>query len=190
MPKTLLLALCLALSIAVGSGCARKTLAPINTGFTTDPANGSTGTLPTSTDLPNTSVDIPGNELTAVDRESILFNKDNGLVKPIYFDYNSFELSPDALETLRQNADALNQHPNMYVQVEGHCDERGTTEYNMALGDKRAQATCEQLIRLGVSGDRIITITYGEEDPADLGHDEAAWAMNRRCEFAQGLKTR
>lgn len=127
-------------------------------------------------------------DLPNVDLSSISFVKDNSLVQPIYFDYDSFDLRPDALETLRANADVLKQSPGNYVQIEGHCDERGTVEYNLALGDKRAQIAREQLIRLGVSGDRIVTITYGEEDPADFGHDESAWARNRRCEFSQGRK--
>lgn len=117
--------------------------------------------------------------------ESWLFS-DAGL-EPVYFDYDSFSLRSDALATLGRNADKIKQVPGVIIQIEGHCDERGTQEYNLALGEKRALATRSQLIKLGVSGDRIITISYGEEDPADPGHSESAWARNRRCEFNRAM---
>jgi peptidoglycan-associated lipoprotein len=77
--------------------------------------------------------------------------------------------------------------PSVIVQVEGHCDERGTQEYNLALGEKRALATREHLIKLGIPADRIITISYGEEMPAIQGGGESAWAQNRRCEFNKAM---
>ena len=113
----------------------------------------------------------------------ILFNEATGLIKTVYFDYNGVALRPYALETLGRNAEAFAKYPEVNFLIEGHCDERGTQEYNMALGDKRALVVREHLIRLGVSGDRMMTITHGEEMPADPGHDESAWAKNRRCEF-------
>ena len=73
--------------------------------------------------------------------------------------------------------------PNVIVQIAGHCDERGTQEYNLALGEKRAQSVRNHLRQLGVPGDRLVTISYGEEAPAVPGQSEAAWAQNRRCEF-------
>jgi len=73
------------------------------------------------------------------------------------------------------------------IQIEGHCDERGTQEYNLALGEKRALAVREYLMSMGVSGDRMVTISYGEEDPQDTAHTEAAWSKNRRSEFNQAL---
>ena len=115
-----------------------------------------------------------------------LWEKDSGL-KPIYFDYNSYALRSDALETLRANADMIKRVPSEVIQIEGHCDERGTQEYNLALGEKRALATREHLMNLGVSGDRIITISYGEETPISMGHDESAWGQNRRSEFNRAM---
>lgn len=115
-----------------------------------------------------------------------LFAPATGL-KPIYFDFDKYDLRPDALETLRANADKIKQVPGVVIQIEGHCDERGTQEYNLALGEKRALATRSHLMKLGVSGDRLITISYGEEDPADPGHNEAAWAKNRRSEFNRAM---
>jgi peptidoglycan-associated lipoprotein len=94
-------------------------------------------------------------------------------------------LRPDALATLKENAALLSKYPHVIVQIEGHCDERGTQEYNLALGERRALAAREHLTKLGISGDRLITISYGEEVPADLGHDEGAWTQNRRAEFSK-----
>ena len=106
------------------------------------------------------------------------------LFAPVYFERDSDALRDDALTTLKGHADAVkNAVPGTYVLVEGHCDERGTQEYNMALGDRRAQAVRDYLVRLGVPPDRLAIVTYGEEDPAYGEHNEKAWARNRRCEF-------
>ncbi len=105
------------------------------------------------------------------------------ILQPIYFAFDSSALSETALRTLERNAAWLRQHPDWKVRVEGHCDERGTSEYNLALGARRARRVKEQLVRLGISPERIETISYGEERPVDPGHDEAAWSKNRRAEF-------
>ncbi len=81
------------------------------------------------------------------------------------------------------NAQALRQNSEAPVVIEGHCDERGTVEYNLALGDKRAKAVKDYLVWLGIDSSRLATVSYGKERPADLGHHEAAWAQNRRAEF-------
>jgi peptidoglycan-associated lipoprotein len=104
-------------------------------------------------------------------------------LKDIYFAFDQFDLSDEARRILTENAKILLAHPNLVVQVEGHCDERGSSEYNLALGEKRAVSAKLYLIRLGVKGNRLSTISYGEEMPADPGHTEAAWAKNRRCHF-------
>ena len=101
----------------------------------------------------------------------------------IYFDFDKSELKPAAQETLTKKAAWLRANPNYNVNIEGHCDERGTNEYNLALGERRADAASKFLIALGVSRDRITTVSYGEERPADTGHNESAWAKNRRDEF-------
>jgi peptidoglycan-associated lipoprotein len=117
--------------------------------------------------------------------ESTLFG-DAGL-EILYFDYNSYTIRADAMTALRRNADLIRQVPGVIIQIEGHCDERGTQEYNLALGEKRALATRQALMDLGISGDRMVTISYGEEDPADGGHSESAWSRNRRSEFNKAL---
>ncbi len=101
----------------------------------------------------------------------------------IYFDFDKYDLKPPAKVTLRQKADFLKKNPQYSVRIEGHCDERGTNEYNLALGERRANAAKKFLMALGVSESRITTISYGEERPVDPRHNEEAWAKNRRDEF-------
>lgn len=101
----------------------------------------------------------------------------------VYYPYDSYTLNDGARNALKKNADWMKQNPTARIQIEGHCDERGTVEYNMALGDRRANAAKSYLTRLGVEGGRIETISYGKERPADMGHSEASWAKNRRAVF-------
>ena len=101
----------------------------------------------------------------------------------VYFDYDSSELLPDAQDILTRKAAWLKDHSDYKLKIEGNCDERGSTEYNLALGARRAEAAAKFISALGVSSDRLTTISYGEEKPVALGHNEAAWAQNRRDEF-------
>ncbi len=98
----------------------------------------------------------------------------------VFFGYDSSELDSDAQELLQDQVAWLKQYPGVSVTVEGHCDERGTREYNLALGEKRAQAVKNYLISLGVSSSRVSTISYGKERPAVVGSNDGAWAQNRR----------
>jgi peptidoglycan-associated lipoprotein len=107
---------------------------------------------------------------------------------PIYFDYDSAQLAAEASATLQKVADYLEKHPGSTVTVSGHTDERGTTEYNLALGDQRAKAAHDYLVRLGVDPSRVKTISYGKERPAAQGHGEEAWSKNRRDEFDTATK--
>lgn len=100
-----------------------------------------------------------------------------------YFDLDSFLLSADSRDTLSHNARWLTENPQTHVVIEGHTDERGADEYNQALGEKRALAARRYIETLGVSHDRMNTISYGEEKPAVTGHDETSWTKNRRVEF-------
>lgn len=101
----------------------------------------------------------------------------------IYFEFDKSRLLPEAKEILKRKAKWLAANPNASVIIEGHCDERGTNEYNMALGDRRAQSAKGYLVDLGVAPQRLTTISYGEERPIDPGHNERAWAENRRDQF-------
>jgi len=105
------------------------------------------------------------------------------LLKGIHFDFDKYNIRPDDAEILKQNAAVLKKFPAVKIQVEGHCDERGTNEYNLALGERRASSAKKYLITLGIDERRISTISYGEEKPLDPGHIEEAWTKNRRAEF-------
>lgn len=106
-----------------------------------------------------------------------------GVLKAIYFDYDRSEIRADQRPVLQANANWLRQHSEVSILIEGHCDERGTREYNLALGDRRADAARDYLVSLGISAARIDTVSYGEERPVAQGHGEAAWSQNRRSEF-------
>jgi peptidoglycan-associated lipoprotein len=106
-----------------------------------------------------------------------------GPLSDIHFDFDDYTIRPQDGEVLRTNARWLTDHGNSHVQVEGHTDERGSEEYNLALGAKRAQAAKDYLTTLGVSSDRISTISYGKELPLCTEHDDDCWAQNRRDHF-------
>lgn len=101
----------------------------------------------------------------------------------VYFEYNRSDLIPAAQEVLREKAEWLQRNPGVPVYIEGHCDERGTNEYNLALGDRRAESAKSFLVDLGLSSSRLTTISYGEERPIDSDQNEEAWAKNRRAHF-------
>jgi peptidoglycan-associated lipoprotein len=101
----------------------------------------------------------------------------------IYFDFDSPALSAEARATLAKNAEFLAKKSGVKAKIEGHCDERGSDEYNLALGERRAKAALDYLVTMGIQRDRLAPISYGKEKPVDPGHDEAAWAKNRRAEF-------
>lgn len=110
-------------------------------------------------------------------------NAAEGPLKPVYFGFDSYALSGTAKDVLRQNSEWLKANPTTAFQVEGHCDERGTNEYNQVLGANRARAAADYLRSLGIGNDRMSTVSYGEEMPIDTAHTEEAWAKNRRAQF-------
>jgi peptidoglycan-associated lipoprotein len=99
----------------------------------------------------------------------------------VFFDFDKSDIKPEGRQILQRQADWLKKYPNVTVTVEGHCDDRGTREYNLALGERRATAAKKLLVALGVPAARISTISYGKERPAVVGDNEAAWAQNRRA---------
>jgi len=101
----------------------------------------------------------------------------------IYFEFDSSALSPVAQGILTGKADFLRDNPGSQVIIEGHCDERGTPEYNLALGDRRAESAKNFLVNMGIDASRFTTVSYGEENPVDMGQGEEAWAKNRRAKF-------
>ena len=107
----------------------------------------------------------------------------NSPLKPVFFALDSSDIDPLAKSVLDADAAVLRQNSSWIITVEGHCDERGTAEYNLALGDRRAAAAVAYLRSLGIAGDRLKTVSYGKEFPFEAGHDEAAWSKNRRAHF-------
>jgi peptidoglycan-associated lipoprotein len=101
----------------------------------------------------------------------------------VHFDFDMYNIRPDARETLLRHAEKLQENTGPSVLIEGHCDERGTSEYNIALGERRARSTREFLVSYGIDASRLSTLSYGEERPLDPGHDEESWARNRRAHF-------
>jgi len=109
-------------------------------------------------------------------------NKQSPL-KPVFFEYDSSELTQEGIAVLNENAAALKRNATWTVTIEGHCDERGTPEYNLALGERRAVAARTYLVSLGISADRLRTVSYGKEFPFEPGHDEGSYIKNRRAHF-------
>jgi peptidoglycan-associated lipoprotein len=106
-------------------------------------------------------------------------------VRDAYFDYNKADIRPDAREALSKTADLLKNYPQFRVTIEGHCDERGSTEYNLGLGDRRAAAVKQYLVSLGISADRLSTVSFGKEKPFCMESNETCWQQNRRGHFVK-----
>ena len=142
---------------------------------------------------PKDTADSSGSGSSSSSTESVDASSDSAIIEPgsqedlivnvgdrVFFNYDSSELDADAQELLQDQVAWLKQYSDVSVIIEGHCDERGTREYNLALGEKRAQSAKNYLISLGISADRVTTISYGKERPAVVGSNDGAWAQNRR----------
>ena len=173
--RVLTMSLCVVMFGIAMAGCKHGNKEPILDESMNDSASGTNGAETDSGD---------GSLNSDLALEQLLFSPDKGL-KTVYFDYDSSSLNSQAIDILRGNAEMIKGVPNVIIQIAGHCDERGTQEYNLALGERRAQSVREHLRQLGISGDRLITISFGEEAPEAMGSNESAWAQNRRCEFLQ-----
>lgn len=114
---------------------------------------------------------------------TILEGRTTGPMLPVYFDFDRYDIRKDQQQRIIGDADYLKQNSNLVIQIQGNCDERGTNEYNMALGQRRANSAKKYLMNLGIAGSRITTISFGEERPLNHGHDELAWSQNRRDDF-------
>jgi len=168
-PRIIAAAMALALALA-GAGCAKKPVA--TTPVPPAPTPAQTEAPPT----PPTPIPVPEPEATKppVSASSL---------QVVYFGYDSFQLDDGARAALDANAKLMRDNPTLNVSVDGHCDERGTVEYNQALGQKRAESVQQYLADQGIPANRFRVISYGKERPADEGHDEGAWSRNRRVEF-------
>lgn len=185
------------LALVLVTGCSKKAAKPSeevaevshSIVTTKPPSTRSTpSTAPTPTSPQSSQLlalrgeDIPISEAPAL--EFIEPSPEDKLVlQNIYFDFDKSNIKPEFQSVLEGVAGWLNRKPNKQLLIEGHCDERGTNEYNLALGERRSLSIRRYLVGLGISPERLHTISYGEERPADPGHSEASWSKNRRAEF-------
>jgi peptidoglycan-associated lipoprotein len=168
MKRTMWHLIVLVALVALSAGCARKTAPPPQT--TPPPAQETTPPTPPTT--PPTREEPPTPIPPRVSSSDF---------QPAFFDLDSYALRDDARAALDADAKLLRDNADVNVTIEGHCDERGTSEYNQALGERRAQAARDYLVAAGISAGRLNVISYGKERPFDPGHDESAWAKNRRA---------
>lgn len=117
------------------------------------------------------------------EEDNFLEGRTTGPMLPIYFDFDKYSIREDQRQRMADNASHIKDNPRLTVRIEGNCDERGTNEYNLALGERRAMSAKKYYVNLGINGDRISTISFGEEKPLNHGHDELAWSQNRRDDF-------
>ena len=188
MKRVVLALLSLACATLIAGGCAKQELVKKDDQLAAAPA-----ATKTAKELPRpeqSSKQASGAQQTAGQQGKAEATKQtNGAelnqssLERIYFAFDSNTLSDDARSTLKKNAELLKKNKALTVRIEGNCDERGSDEYNLALGEKRANAARQYLITLGTPADRLSVISYGREKPADPGHSDAAWAKNRRDEF-------
>ncbi len=135
---------------------------------------------PVSEPVPVPPEPVPEDKLSSVSLDDL--NRDSPL-KPGFFELDSAEISPETQQILQANSQVLRKYPTWQITIEGHCDERGTAEYNLGLGERRAIAARDYLVSLGIGASRLRTVSYGKEFPFDPGHDEGAWSKNRRAHF-------
>ena len=156
----------LAIVLAMASGCASRKKVSTQGQLEPPPTETTTPPPPSETTPPPPPSGETGERLTLEDA---------------FFDFDDFSLRQDAKSALERDGKYLEKNSGTNVVIEGHCDERGSVEYNLALGEKRARAAKDYLVSYGVSGNRLTTISYGKERPFDPGHDESAWSKNRRA---------
>jgi peptidoglycan-associated lipoprotein len=174
------------IALTAGAGACAKKKPPVARPIPPPPA--ATETTPTRPPAPPEPVreqpmppePLASDPLTATDID--LINK-NSPFQPVFYRLDSSEVDGEAQKILNANAEILRKYPTWVITIEGHADERGTPEYNLALGERRASAARTYLVSLGIAADRLKTVSYGKEFPFDPGHDEAAWAKNRRAHF-------
>lgn len=175
------------LAMVAGAGCNRRR-PPVAAPAPPPPAAAPTPTSPASPPPPTRveeALPVPPEpvlEDTIANRSLDDLNRDSPL-RPVFFALDSSDIDEAGRAVATANAELLRKYPTWVVTIEGHCDERGTAEYNLALGERRAVAVRTFLVSLGIAPERLRTVSYGKEFPFDPGHDEAAWAKNRRAHF-------
>lgn len=198
LSKSLVLSVLIGSLLLFGAGCGKKTVIPPDSGRSPAEISGGKDIIyplaeggydEDSLPLEGTLDDSNNGAgmMSAADQQSDEYKRRHGRSSenlfPIYFDFDQAGVSPGMTEVLIRNAEYLNSIPGAMVVLEGNSDERGTNEYNLALGERRAINTRQYLINLGVAPDRMRTLSYGEERPLFLGQDEDSYSMNRRVDF-------
>jgi len=196
--RATLTVLSLPLAVLLVSGCSKKAAKPPEKGpevsqsiGVTKPSSrpGTTPSTPSTTPRDQSSqlLALRGEDIPISEAPALEFiepsSEDRLILRNIYFDFDKSNIKPEFQSVLEGIAGWLNERPDKQLLIEGHCDERGTNEYNLALGERRALSVRRYLVGLGIAPDRLHTISYGEERPAAPGHDESAWSQNRRAEF-------
>ncbi len=176
----------LLVAAVVLSGCAKRpattqAAAPAPTGSASTTAATPPAPAPVQSDTPTAATTTPAPSSTA--RPAVQDFAAVPELADVFFDFDKYDIRPGDAKTLDANANWLKSNPNHLVLIEGHCDERGTNEYNLALGERRAKSTMNYLVSQGVQANRITIISYGEERPQCTEHNEACWAKNRRAHF-------
>ena len=138
---------------------------------------------PTRASTSETNSSTQSGDGTAQDAQ--ILQQQSAQFAAVYFDFDKYNLRDEAKDVLRKNAGLLKQNQELKLRIEGHCDERGTVEYNLALGEKRAKAVRDYLTSLGIDAGRLEVVSYGKERPAVNGNGEDAWSLNRRAEFVE-----
>src|SRR5262245_17153534 len=166
--------------VFVVSGCAKRPLVPVASA--PPPTVATAPPAPAPTPAPVAPTPAPAPAPAPPPAPPSQYHAEAAL-KPIHFDFDKADIRPGDAKILDANAAWLTANPKLLVLIEGHCDERGTAEYNLALGERRAKATQTYLVSRGVQAERITTVSYGEERPACTEHTEKCWATNRRAQF-------
>ena len=172
------------MALAVVGACAKKQ-PPVLKPTTPPGGSASDPTRPTPPTPVEEPTPVPPEPLAAdslAGRDIDDINK-NSPFQPVFFRFDSSDVDAAGQQALNANAEILKTYPTWVITIEGHADERGTAEYNLALGERRAVAARTYLVSLGVPADRLRTVSYGKEFPFDPGHDESAWEKNRRAQF-------
>jgi peptidoglycan-associated lipoprotein len=188
--KIYLMALISILSLGLLAGCAKKPVkveegAALPTEQIGETAVGPGEGMPGIGEVGIGETEIPGETMGAAAGlgETISDGRTSDPMHPVYFDFDRFNIRDDMKPVMEENALFLLNYPEFRIEIQGNCDERGTNEYNLALGERRAKAAQAYLVNLGVNPDRIDTVSFGEERPLEPGHNEDAWAKNRRDDF-------
>jgi peptidoglycan-associated lipoprotein len=180
-----LMVLAVLITVAIGA-CGKKpapVARPMPPPTTTGTSTANVMPPPPPTPVAEPTITVPPMPDDSIASKSLDdLNRDSPL-RPLFFELDKSEVSAEGQRLLQENAAVMKKYPTWQITIEGHCDERGTAEYNLALGERRALAAKNYLVSLGIPADKVKTVSYGKEFPFEPGHDDGAWSKNRRAHF-------